>query len=326
MASLRQMLSVLSAPAATELPPLSGLNDTARIDLTRQEFLAIDPPGPYEVDDAIFVQRERRTGNFLVQVAVADGAQLAQPAVLRRAIARGENIYASQRLVQRILPPPLVQKLELRNADLYRALVISTRYDRDGQLVPGSTELLPAWVRVRDMTYGEFGERFLHSLRWRMQQHPTVAFHYAFRRTTGQESDVASVCSEKGAMHLVATHMAVANMAVSRWAAEHGVAILHRNFPPIDDASVMMRHDDKGRLVPCAWYSPRPVGHSGILGAFGRDTNPYSHTTSPLRRAADLVNHIQLGNVLAGKDAPFATRALDGIGSHLTAVSRADAA
>ncbi len=321
------MLSTLPSPAASELPPLSGLNDKARVDLTRQEFLAIDPPGPYEVDDAIYVHRERRTGNFLVQVAVADGAQLAQPGVLQRAISRGENIYASQRLIQRILPHGLVKKLELRNAEIYRALVISTRYDADAELIPESTELLPAWVRVRDMTYAQFGEDFLSSWRWRLREHPTVAFHGAYRRRRADESGkLDGVRTEKGAMYLVSTHMAVANMAVSRWAAANGVRILHRNFPPMGDEAVVMRRDEQGRLVPCAWYSPRLVGHSGILGAFGQDATPYSHTTSPLRRAADLINHIQLGNVLAGKEVPYSERALESIGSHLNAVVRQDAA
>jgi exoribonuclease R len=154
-------------PAA---PP--GVADPSRIDARSVPFVAIDPPGSRDLDQAFHA--ERRGTGFRVRYAIADVAALVPPgsAVDRESFARGVTLYLPDGRAP-LLPPALGEGAASLLPDGDRpALLWTIDLDGEGQQVAASlqratirTRAALAYAEVQAMVDGGTAEEPLLLLR-----------------------------------------------------------------------------------------------------------------------------------------------------------------
>ena len=288
----------------------NGLNDDRRVDMTDRPFLAIDSHHPWEIDDAIRVSYQK-SGGFIVEVAIADGSQFHPDDWLaQRAISRRMSNYTRSFVRGSMLPGLVVKELELSDRSPHRALVISEKYSADTQSL-GPPEIVPATVVSESLRFKEFGVNYLRHFGNQARSLPVVAFdrsfrkerqiHYASPAVLGGDADPVDFSSR-----LVQTYMILANMAAARWCADNNVPILYRRLSK--DETVWDEEPTPKEIVR-AKYTPLPGKDKNMYRYSGTETS-YTHFTSPLRRAVDLINHIQVGHLIAGQEPPFSAAEL----------------
>jgi ribonuclease R len=300
----------------------AGLNDNRRIDKTADRtgppFMAIDPANATEIDDAIRVRRHR-SGSFTVEVAIADGSQLATHSqLIQDAVDMRASTYDMPFSVP-MLPSKATGTLNLRGYTS-RALVVSRRFSKD--LEPADeVSIEPASVSVENTSYEEFGLRSHQNYRFR-EEDPLICFQRMYRFIHGRdhisprEIDNAEI-SKRFANKLVATYMVLANIAVADWSRQRGVPILFRNFDPEE-------YERRDKAVGV--YSVLSGVHADIRRQSGLDSATYTHATSPLRRAVDLVNHLQIGHYLADATLPYTVADLEELSEHFNYREQVEAA
>jgi exoribonuclease R len=277
----------------------NGLNDDRRDDLTLEApFLAVDDLSAFEIDDAIRV-RQYCHGGFTVEVAIADGSQLADsPDIVSDAItARWSEYGLSSEQTVPMLPLPVIRQLELRGREPVRALVVRRDYT-DQARVAGPITIKPAFISVENITPQQLTTNFSGRYQRRGEQ-PVVRFARIWgeqlRRNNSRVLEREG--SYKCGAHVVEAYMALANSAFPHWAKAQAIPIPFRSFDPTQPTWDQAR----GEHVAYGHYTHNPEPHHMFrhLGSL------YMHMTSPLRRAPDLVTHIQVGSFLAGRELPY---------------------
>lgn len=136
-------------------------------------------------------------------------------------------------------------------------------------------------------------------------------------RLEGEGENVAVFLEEDApapkAHLLVSELMVLTNAALARWAAEHGVALLHRTQDvalPKEYAGIWKTPVDVARVVKAMApavleTSPRP--HAGLGEA------AYAPSTSPLRRYPDLINETQIISLLRDGKPRWSKEELDAL-------------
>ena len=273
----------------------SKISNGDRVDLsTGQPFYAIDGPDAHEIDDAI--QITRRKGGFLVQVAIADGLKLADDnnsSFVDGAILKKQNKYYGDKVTRQIIPQEISNTLSLRTGENDALVIRQWLDDQGGNGRP--TEIFSAKVKIIRTTYEEFGQQ-------NAKKGPTDTyfdFYRNFRDWRGfKEKTLGRIVEQKGpaslGVRLVSSAMVLANTAVAQWADEQHLPIIYRCFSADE-----YRDED----AYYAHYIANPFPHMGIPGH--KDGIKYTHVTSPLRRTADLLNHLQIGHLLAKKTLPY---------------------
>ena len=135
---------------------LPDLPEETRLDLTHLDAFAIDDAGNKDPDDALSWHDNR------LWVHVADVAALVPPdsELDLEARARGCNLYLPEGTVP-MLPPAATQALGLGLQAVSPALSFGLEVNADGGIV--KTEIVPSWVRVTRLTYGEVETRLEES-------------------------------------------------------------------------------------------------------------------------------------------------------------------
>lgn len=288
------------------------IDEHQRVDLTEgPPFLAIDGPNPHEVDDAIRIDRLRK-GGFLVEIAIADGFKLdGEPnsSIVGNAVALRHSTYRGDSVIRQMLPTVVTKLVELRPG-INDALVIRQKFNADGER-QGDADVVESKVRVLPTRYRDFGVELRRDQGPDDPTNSFLRFYENFRRWRGLKERKIGDCdttAEMYAKRIVATSMVVANIAVAEWAKANDLPIIFREFFP--------RELDEDTAFGRASYTTVPTPHFGLAGyADGID---YTHVTSPLRRASDLINHLQIGNFLAGTQLPYDLVALNDISAHLS--------
>lgn len=299
----------------------SGAGDHERRDLTDLPFVAIDPPGAREVDDAIRVIR-RPGGGFRLQAAIADGSQLSgETAVIDQAIQAGQTIYGSAESAKPMLPAAVVDELGLGQG-VKRALIISQDYSAKAEVL-AQPEIFSGLVKVLRTTYPRYGMHCRATANGHRQE-ALMEFGQAYRWNRGlslrRPDNLRSLTDmKKFSSKLVQTCMAVSNMAVAEWAQQSGTPLIYRKF---DVSDGLWTEQDDGGVVPLrAEYTSTPALHHGFQRFTSEQGVLYTHATSPLRRAADLVNHLLIANTLWGTSLPDSVANLDGVAHHINHVA-----
>ena len=294
-------------PLTDPVLTLPALPDEDRRDLTGLRALAIDDVGSNDPDDAISIDGTR------LWVHVADVAALAAPdsPLDLEARARGGNLYLPEGTVH-MLPPDATAQLALGLQDVSPALSIGIDVDEDG--VPVAGEIVPSWVRVTRMSYGEAEANLDDPL---LAQLAAMAAVNEARRLANGALELrlpeAKVRVEDGEViitplpplasrHLVREAMLMAGEAVARFALEHAIPMLFtaQSGPDVDDISELQAAETTAemfavrRLLKPGRQRTEASPHAGL----GMDA--YVQATSPLRRYLDLVAHQQLRAYLAG--------------------------
>jgi ribonuclease R len=290
----------------------SGLNDDVRADMRDKPFIAVDPEHAHEVDDAIRVKRHAG-GSFTVEVAIADGSQLSNnQKLIDEAIQKRASQYDLPAEPHTIPMLPRHVGLGLGLAgNTARALVVSRYFTRDLDPTNHIT-ITPAEISVLNTTYEEFGlhcqkNRYAHT------EDPIVGFQHHFKYVhglnyLGPNTIWNAESSKRFSKKLVESYMVMANIAVAKWATDQQLPILFRNF---DGTNPWDQEDDVGLGV----YSAQAGVHHGIRRITAQDA-AYMHATSPLRRAPDLVNHLQIGSHISGAELPYTHTSLETLSQH----------
>lgn len=299
--------------------------------LTQEELLrrplelgiAIDPENPAEIDDAIEVSLNP-DGTYRVAIHVSDAGLLSDyDDIFLGAKAMGWTKYAEppiQATTELMIPGVVsIDQLGL-NSNHYNlgAPAVTIRFDFDPILRrTGNLDIYKSRVLCTSTSYEEFAQLMVSG-----DERALMVKHVA--TLINQDVDTPADFSESGsAKSAVGELMVAANRLIAEEMRKHGVPWLYRNHRQVvptsmrdlEPSNISATIEDLLDAMGRARYSTDPQRHEGL------NLLPYCHFTSPLRRFADLVNHITLHALLSGKPLPFSQHELDGYANELTLLS-----
>lgn len=302
----------LASPRVELGPDLPGLEPggRSRIDLRHLESWAIDNAWSHDPDDAVAWDGEK------VWIHVADPAASILPdsPADREAFARGLTLYLPE-LTSTLLPPEALERYGLGLGPESPALSFKVGLDAEGMVT--SVETFASTVAVRRASYeeadriaeaGEAGSEGLKKLaeiaelrRARRLEFGAIDIDIPEVRVYVREGEVRiDRLPRTHSSGLVREMMLLAGEAAARWA-----FALRLPFPyysqeaPGESASIpegLAGEFAKRRLMRAGITGPTPGAHRGLGLPF------YSQATSPLRRYADLLGHMQIHAALAGRE------------------------
>ncbi|MEI6873494.1 MAG: ribonuclease catalytic domain-containing protein [Spirochaetota bacterium] len=307
-------------PLASPRVPLGpDSTEVERRDLRSLESWAIDNAWSHDPDDAVAWDGEA------VWVHVADPAAAIYPGspAETEAFARGMTLYLPE-LTSTLLPPEALERFGLGlgtapvGASLPESKALSFRVGLSSDGAVDSVETCVSTVSVRRASYeeadriaasDEAGSAGLRSLaeiaelrRKRRVEAGAIEIDIPEVRVFVREGEIRiERLPETKSSGMVREMMLLAGEAAARWAFER-----HLPFPyysqesPGESASVpegLAGEFAKRRLMRAGITGPTPGAHRGLGLPF------YSQATSPLRRYADLLGHMQIRAALAGREA-----------------------
>ena len=307
-------LGVTTSPPEVALPELPR---EARQDLTHLPAFAIDDEGNQEPDDALSLEGDR------LWVHIADVAALVSPGSTLdlEARDRGAALYLPEGTVP-MIPFEAIDRLGLGLTAISPALSFGLDLTANGEIA--ALEIVPSWVRVTRLTYGEaesrLGEEPLSSLYRRAQVYQARRQSAGAIRLEFPEVDI-SVEGEQiiirpilplRSRDLVTEAMLMTGEAVARYALQHGIAV---PFTAQDPPRSEERPTDLSgmfalrRAMQPSQYSTIPGPHAGL------GMQVYTQATSPLRRYLDLVAHQQLRAHITGEGLLDNTQIIERVGA-----------
>lgn len=262
------------------------------------EVMAVDPANPYEVDDAFAVVRKPHLPLELVTV-IGRGSLIPHTSPeFAEALENGWSRYPTpfeyipmisrEGLVTHDLS--LIEGKELRPGLASFMKILRNGTTRDHRIMPVA-------VKTTQKTYEQFAgevllgqhETILHAvdaLRW-FRSHKRRLNPQRYIETHPPDDNFSS--EELLARTLVREIMIQYNKEMGRRVRNPYRPYIHRYTESVPSTNGAGTND-----VTRAFYSPRPRRHE-ILG-----TSHYTHSGSPLRRAADLINQYLIEFELAG--------------------------
>lgn len=306
-------LGVATAPPDERLLDQGGtlIADEPRRDLTHLTALAIDDEGNRDPDDAVSIEKD------VLWVHVADVAAMIRPDSTAdlEARSRGASLYLPEGTMP-MLPSAATEALGLGLQSVSPALSFGLRLNSAAEGV--ELEIVPSWVRVTRMTYGEANERLAEPVlaqlyrlaqanRARREQQGAIELTLPEVKVRVDDGrvEIRPILPLRS-RELVREAMLLAGEAVAGYALAHQIPMpftiqerpetLPEVLPAADDLAGMfalrrMMQRSQQQLA----NSFNPGGHAGL------GLPMYVQCTSPLRRYLDLVAHQQLRAHLRGE-------------------------
>ncbi|HUX38324.1 MAG TPA: ribonuclease catalytic domain-containing protein [Rectinemataceae bacterium] len=285
------------------------LEDLPRRDLRHLESWAIDNAWSNDPDDAIAWDGEA------VWIHVADPAAAIVPdsPADREALGRGMTLYLPE-LTSTLLPPEALERFGLGLTDESKALSFRVLLDPEGAIE--SVDICASSLSVRRTHYAEAdaiasgdgpgaaGLRRLGEIaqlrRKRRLANGAIDIDIPEVRVFVRDGQVSvESLPDTSSSGTVREMMLLAGEAAARWAFERGLPFpYYSQEAPGDPSSVpegLAGEFAKRRLMRAGITGPTPSAHRGLGLPF------YSQATSPLRRYADLLAHMQIRAFLAGR-------------------------
>ena len=285
------------------------LDEMPRRDLRHLESWAIDNAWSHDPDDAVAWDGE----SVWVHVADPAAAILPDSAADREAIARGMTLYLPE-LTSTLLPPEALDRFGLGLAPESPALSFRIALDEEGAIE--SVDACASTLCVRRTHYAEADEiaagggagseglrrlgRIAESRKRRRLANGAIDIEIPEVRVFVQGGEISiERLPETRSSGMVREMMLLAGEAAARWAYERRLPFpYYSQESPGDPASVpegLAGEFAKRRLMRSGITGPTPSAHRGLGLSF------YSQATSPLRRYADLMAHMQIRAALAGR-------------------------
>lgn len=275
--------------------------------LPRHEGMLIDPENPKECDDAFRVTK-RSNAAWLLEVAIAAPAIVFnhQQPLFEQILEQAESEYDP---FKSMLPSNLWRLFDLSRHGC-PALVVSQEIRQNNPHKPLPIRLnLATFHPTACFTY-EQADEVLAARRNSTEARQLLMANDAIHAWQGQEGNGIARLYEGGvpdhfsAKELVRWLMVFANVSLTRFSTNNGVPILSRNYHP----EVLAKPGNcTHREGPCAqplvghgYYCPSARAHMDV-----HISSVYAHMTSPLRRFADIIDHIQLLAYLRKVPYPF---------------------
>lgn len=277
-------------------------------DLTDLPAYAIDDISSHDPDDAI----SYRDGILYVHIADPASVVAFDSDADREARSRGENLYLPEK-VSHMLPLEATDRFGLGLNDRSRALTFEIRFDEND--MPELITFYPSLLAVERRTY-ENASDILDSPDWQPLQRQLTAFKEARKKNNAvfiRLPEVNIVIDPEGELHFnpcpvtperefVANCMLVTGAAVAKWADKNDIPMPFVRQEPPDTTPVP---EEEATL--CSMFALRRSCHPGTTDTLpglhaGLGLEPYTRVTSPLRRYADLLAHMQLRRYLAGEE------------------------
>ena len=307
--------------------------------------VTIDSERTMDRDDAVWLERDQ--DGFAVHVAISDVGSFLSPSSALAAYAEmmGQSRYLRYQTLP-MLPPRLSEGvLSLLDTQETPVLSLTLSVDLHGEVV--SLEFVKARLRPRRLTYNQVNalnrgqsatstdhflvllEEFaLHLIRERQERGAFAYYDPAAGVMTDEEGRLFRMGA--GTSHvgelIVQEFMILANTAVAEYLWRHHVPALFRNHEMAVAMSVeqavelMLSGSPEGRAALAqgfgrARYGTTPRGHAAL------NLDAYAHWTSPLRRFADFVNHMNLAAHLEDRAMPYSKDRLDEVAERLNRVA-----
>jgi exoribonuclease-2 len=297
-------------PSESPQIEIAPLPEESRRDLTHLDAYAIDDEGNKDPDDAISLDGE----TFWVHVADCAALVPIDSELDQIAKERISNQYLPEKITT-MLPESLVGVLGLGLTTPSPALSFALKLDEQGDCT--LTDIVPSWVNVQRVSYGE-----VESI---MSQEPFASIHQLtskFRQKRESQGatklrlpEVKVKVDTKNdykvaikplpalsSRDMVTDSMLMAGEAIARYCETHNLAIpyatqqlnpsLDTDEEPLDGLAGMFASRKKFRR---SQMTTAAGPHAGL------GMNYYTRATSPMRRYLDLVVHQQLRSFIAGE-------------------------
>lgn len=301
------------------------------------DFVTVDAASTRDIDDAFTI--ETNGDGLTVWVAIAAPA-LAIPIDSpedREARALGATRYGGPRVLQAMLPPMISEGSCTLQAGVDRPAMVM-RIEMSANLEPELAEVLQADIRVAQrLTYEDvprlaadagpmqpmlaraiqLGTALLDARR----RDGGLAFFDAVRFLYANEEGTIKQATSKGDMvgHIVIQElMILTNRLLAAWAIRQDLPFLYRNHqtklatPPAADLAqqLLVQARDAVTTTDLLMERMRTLMGTADYGAvatghYALHLPQYSHSTSPLRRYADLVNQRQVFAHISGQTPPY---------------------
>ncbi|MDP3178948.1 MAG: RNB domain-containing ribonuclease, partial [Spirochaetaceae bacterium] len=300
------------APPRVPIGP--DLDDVDRSDLSGQEAWAIDNAWSKDPDDAIGWDGE----SVWVHVADPAAAILPDSPADREAFARGSTLYLPE-LISPMLSDEALDRFGLGLAPISPALSFRIGVAADGSI--SRIEVMASRVSVRRLTYEDADALLDQGALPGLAALADLAALRAARRAANGAVDIdipeLRIRVDKGAeagsrieiralartrsSSIVRELMLLAGEAAARWAFERALPFPYygQEAPseggPASEGEGLAAQFARRRLMRSGVSGPTPTSHRGLGLPF------YAQATSPLRRYQDLLGHMQIRALLAGR-------------------------
>lgn len=294
-----------------------------RDDLLKRPFetgLAIDPTDAHEIDDAISVSPQEKSGDCRIKIHIADAGLLYGTPYVEMARSIGWSTYYPDGTASLMLPPEVsIEGLSLttnhHETGTAPALTIAFTFNALCRYL-GEVEVYESRIACEATDYDAFDEEVRRqTTRARRFQRTArtvnMPLGYPKARSLSQEGSVARGVVEQ---FMVA-----------------GNGLMAGYMRQIDDLPWLFRNhhltklkDNKNNLIrqlypfsdlfaehELGWYGRIPTRHQGAR------LREYCHCTSPLRRLPDLANHLNLHAHRNGLSLAFSEAELDEVANEL---------
>jgi exoribonuclease R len=302
-------------PSSSPDFPLRVLEETRKIVVPssfpgriRADGFSIDPAGSREIDDTVWIEEIEINGERenLVTITVPDLASFVPLGgqIEREALKRGATRYRDDRIEAAMIPESLSQdRLSLLAGKIRPGISISIAIDSDFRT--SRPVIRKSFIRNQlQLSYDVAGAYLGNGgdVGAKIRQIDGLLQGIIFTRNIDEEGDqettgVVASTSEGG--NMVMRAMILANKEIAKFAQEEEIPFLYRCHS----------EPQNGGRADLAFYSEVPFSHAGL------NLPVYTHFTSPLRRAPDLINQRQLLAHLEGKSYPYSKVALGRIAS-----------
>ncbi len=298
---------------------------------------SIDPEGAKDLDDAISLQRDGESIKLTTYIALPTSSLTRDDSAFADALEQRETLYFA-RGKRSMLPDALEAAHSLSDAQERAALEVKMRFDASNVAICKDVRVRATSVQVdKALTYAQArallraGDTDMRDLAWLSAQLFRARNTHALALFDGDAAEHGLYMTGEGIIeHAHRAHMIVAeamiltNRALAEWCRARALPIMWRNHrAQSEDAGVTeafaqarVRGDAREmfllapKLMHClarATYNRTREEH------FGLGLDGYAHFTSPLRRAADLINQAQILAYLNHAPLPFLGETLAGI-------------
>lgn len=267
---------------------------------------AIDPLGAHEIDDAIHVTFESET-SFHAEVHVADAGLLAGTDMVAHAREKGWSRYFDDGTVDLMLPPEAkILDLHTVNGVRVPAVTISFGFSETGGI--GEVDIVKSRIHSTGMQYSRFAKAHRHRVPFAVETAQAA-------QLLATHTNLQTLSSERFAEDVVGRFMVIANFIVAGEMDAAGVPWLFRsNNKNAYTRWANMEERRRFEEMRVALYGANVLRHDSL------GLKRYCHFTSPLRRRADLTNHINFSAYKRGEQPPYSYRDMDDIAAELTAL------